>query len=302
MKTAAEAGGDYWSKVSKKPKNETRPSWGHSPIILSHLCRRLGRPEAKSPLLCLIDLLRDRGFHTYDKAVSVGAGTGEKEISLVASGLVKHFTLYEVSSVRADAARDRAAKLGVADQIHVSQLEDAFTDFSVNDYDLVFWSHSLHHMPDSYIAVDWSRKVLKPGGVFLMNEFVGAPRFQWSDEALQYASSVRQSLPPKLLKDPIDDLKMLPRSVNRQPREKLIARDPTEAIDSDRIIPATLQYFPNAEIYPLGGIIYHLALNEIIGNFMSAENEPLLNSLLLYDELLSKNGMNNFAAAIATKD
>ena len=73
-------------------------------------------------------------------------------------------------------------------------------DFRVplgRNYDLVYWDNSLHHMFNADAAVAWSRGVLRPGGWFLMTDFVGANRFRWSDETYALVDLIRGSLPDR---------------------------------------------------------------------------------------------------------
>ena len=134
-----------------------------------------------------------------------------------------------------------------------------------------------------------------------MYDFIGAARFQWSDDALHFASKIKSTLPEELLYDPVNNI-FTERKVKRPPRDKLIKRDPTEAADSDRIIEAIKINFNDYDIKYLGGIIFHLALNGIMCHFVeNPHTEKLLESFLVVDEILSDNGLNNFAAVLAVK-
>ena len=60
--------------------------------------------------------------------------------------------------------------------------------------------------------------------------------------------------------------------------------------------------FSSLEIVPLGGIIYHLGLNELFTNILDdPEHRDLLAALLQLDAAIAKRGLNNFAAAFAKK-
>ena len=115
------------------------------------------------------------------------------------------------------------------------------------------------------------------------------------------ANEKKSMLPEELLYDPVNNV-TTNRNVTRPLRDKLIQRDPTEAADSDRIIEAIKINFSDYDIKYLGGIIFQLALNGIVCHFIeNPHTEKLLESFLVVDELLSDNGLNNFAAVLATK-
>ncbi len=154
-------------------------------------------------------------------------------------------------------------------------------------------------MLDVREALQYSRDVLKPGGYLVMDDFVGPSRFQWTDRNLEIATQVRQSLPARFLKGWRSE-EVIPAEVRRPSAEKLIADDPTEAADSDRIIPELQRIFPEVELKLTGGAVYHLALNDVLANFTD-DDLPLMKLLLLVDDMASDLGENHYAAAIAQK-
>jgi len=81
----------------------------------------------------------------------------------------------------------------------------------------------------------------------------------------------------------------------------MIAMDPTEAADSERILPAISDVFPAAEIIPTGGLVYGWALGEVILNFDEQDmvHLALLNSLLQLDLAWTQAGYSPYAVAFA---
>lgn len=49
-----------------------------------------------------------------------------------------------------------------------------------------------------------------------------------------------------------------------------------------------------------GGVIYHLALNDVLANLDPERDAPLLESLLLLDLALAELGENQYAACLAS--
>lgn len=78
------------------------------------------------------------------------------------------------------------------------------------------------------------------------------------------------------------------------------ATDPSEAADSDNILPALRQIFPGAQIRMTGGVVYNLALKDIIANFDDVENAARLEELLVYDAELASQQQTQYACAFAT--
>lgn len=300
-KTLLKRAGDYWSNITDDGSFSKKISWGNSPIVRRHLCKKICGRSIDSPVEALFERACSLyGKSEFDLGISVGCGDAQRELSLLRNNTVQHFVLFEVSESRVDSIYQVAKSHSLLDRITIHN--ESYDDIKIeNEADLVFWCHSLHHMFDVHNAVLWSKLALKKGGLLAVYDFIGAARFQWSDEALHYASMVKSILPEQLLYDPINKIDT-GRVVRRPPRDKLIKRDPTEAVDSDRIIEAITVNFNDCEIRYLGGIIYHLALNGIMCHFIDNNaTEKLLESFLFIDELLSEKGHNNFATILATK-
>jgi SAM-dependent methyltransferase len=238
----------------------------------------------------------------FERGCSIGCGFGQKEIDLVRAGIVGQFDLFEISDQRMAAARKLAEAGGVSDRVNCFEIDVFSSDWPVF-YDLAYWSNSLHHMLNTKDAVQWSYDHLVDGGWFAMDDYVGPSRFQWSERNLAMANSVRESLPKKYLIDYRDSSKMLPIKIMRPLLESMLSTDPTEAADSDNIIPSIKRFFPHCKITLTGGCIYHLPLNDVLVNFQddSPEDQALLKSLLLVDEAMCYSGETHYAVAFAVK-
>lgn len=295
--------GGYWSnKVLSSPR---RLRWWQSAAIIKHVNRIIcGRPvDGFSSGLHELVCERARSRLPFQKAISVGGGSGLKEMALLEKGIVGHFDVYEYSEARIDKGRELATKKSLSDRIHFFEGNafDILKDREI--YDMVHWNNSLHHMLDVDAAVNWSRHVLKTGGLFYMDDFVGASRFQWTDEELEFATNVRKIfLGTKYLINPKNPSSNYPVKIQRPSIRSMLDSDPSEAADSENISSAILKYFPNVEYKATGGVIFHLALNDIIENFDESEDALLLESLLMIDKLVASLGHTHYAVALAFKN
>lgn len=289
LSSSAVAAGEYWSK--RKPYSASSVWWG-SPSILRHINRIVCGEPIDGAFAGSARLLRQAAGKTLKHGVSVGCGEGGKEMRLLASGIVERFTLFEVAEDRISRGRERAQQMGLSDRVNFVFGDALSADHT--RYDLVHWNNALHHMMDTTAAVEWSRSVLEADGWFFMDDFVGATRWQWSDRSLEVANRVRSFLPSRFLENDA------PRQLKRPDAARLAAADPSEAADSDNIVPAIRRVFPDARIIHTGGCIYHLALSKLLSKF-SAEDEVLLESLLLLDEEMARAGETHYAVTVAQK-
>lgn len=293
----------HWTKKTKEPPHRglTRRWWQH-PVIVRHVTKTIcGAPLDRLAAGDVSLLERWLPGRVFDKGVSIGCGTGKKEVTLLRSGLVSRFDLYEISEARIEQGREIADRHRVGDRITWHNCVVDFESGALDaEHDLVYWNNALHHMFEVDQAVRWSKRALRPGGYLYVNDFVGPTRMQWPDEALAIASRARELLPRRLLKRPTGK-GYLPTSLKRPDPYKLAAEDPTECADSADILPAIRRHFNAAWIKPTGGTIYHSALNDVIHNFTD-EDAPLLEWLLLLDDACTLAGHTHYAVALAPRE
>jgi SAM-dependent methyltransferase len=227
-----------------------------------------------------------------------------KEIQILADGSVAHFDCYELSKKRIEKGREDAAKRGLADKIDF-YAEDAFATDLSGKYDLVFWSHALHHMMDVRYALEWSKDCLVDGGLIVIDDYVGPTRMQYSEEVLDIQSSIRAALAsnPYFLVNPCKPGVSFPIRCSNVDPVALAVKDPSECADSGRILSSIKEVFPHAEIRLTGGHVYNGALDGLFGNFDIDDptHEAFLRVLMILDEQFAKQGLTQFAVAWAKK-
>ncbi len=294
-----ERAANYWNNIPPQP---AKSRWWQWPRIITFLNDRITPGAGTTWNAALLKEVRERRQGgKMKKAISVACGNGAKEMALIKAGLVEQFDLFEVSEKRVGIGQALYSKAGLSDRVTwrigdgVSAMEQG------QSYDLVFWDNALHHMPDTHRAITASRDCLRPGGLFVMNDFIGPDRFQWTDRQLHYATSVRSRLSKRLLRHPSIPEKSIRPFAKRPTIEAMIADDPSEAADSSRILERVKMLLPNPSVWMLGGCIYFIALNDVLANIDLEHDADLLESLLILDEALSELGENLYAACISVR-
>lgn len=294
---AAELAAKHWA-ISRSSDGSR---WWMHPAIHSHINRLVCGEALAGPHAGFHRLIaREAPAGGFDRALSIGCGSGGKEAKLLQAGVVKHFDLFELGDFRRSQIQNKAAEHGVGDRVTV-RIGDAFQDTPQSKYDLVYWNSSLHHMSDAAKAVAWSHAALRLGGTFAMDDFVGPSRFQWSDSDLELCFRIRNSLPERFMRHPRNASVSLSRHVDRPSIDHMMHTDPTEAADSAKILNAVQSWFTDATIVPTGGVIYHLALNDVLANFETSDDAVLLELLLAFDEHLGSS-RTHYAVAIGRKN
>lgn len=288
--------GEFWNKQKEQGVNRIR--WWQSPHIIEHYNFRVCGKYLPGWNAGPIELLKQKSNNrVFKKAISVGCGTGEKEMDLIEKGIVENFICYELSQDRITVGQELAEKKGIGEKIKF-QLGDFFAsnDNCHETYDLVFWDNSLHHMLDTRAAIKTSKDILKEEGYFFCNDFVGKNRFQWSDVELALINGIRLNLPEEIYEV---EGKKIDRFVVRPDLRDMLKNDPSEAADSERIIPAVYDIFDSPFIVKTGGEIYHSCLCDILQNI--PERSEMLEYLLGIDDEITEHGYTQYAFILAQK-
>ena len=291
--------GEFWSAHAGKDHSGGRLHWTSSKAIVSHVATRIcGAPCERIPE-AIAGRMRSTGCSLpFRRGISVGCGNGLKEMALLEQGIVSHFDLYEVAEENVRLCQKHAAEKGLENRVRALHGNALAAITEQAQYDFIYWDNALHHMFDTDQAVAWSKHILRPGGLFFMYDFVGPNHFQWSDDDMKISSMLLESIEDKYFFIPDSDY-MWVKKTARSTVEEMLASDPSEAADSEAILPAFQKHFPHGTIIPLGGLVYILCLDGIIINI--PDNSPLLARLLTMDATLAAQGRNYYVAAYAIR-
>jgi SAM-dependent methyltransferase len=237
------------------------------------------------------------GNRRFGTAISLGCGNGKKEISLIENGIVDKVVAYDIDPDSCNRARVEAKAKGVEAKLKVVCADAlAVMSDSSSRYDLVHWDSSLHHMVDVKAAAAWSWSVLRSGGCFYMNEYVGANRFQWNNLELDAANAIRSTFPENWFKK---DNEWYGQRLLSPPPLYLIAAD--EAPSSSAIGAAVAEFIPGVEYKPMGGIGYYVSMSGLWSSLSLPSDFQYLNRMMAADKIFSDVGMFSYACALAIK-
>ncbi len=280
-----------------------RTGWWSNPLIQAEIGRRISGRPAANRTEGFVNLIRQRfgSALPFERGISIGCGDGSKELMLIRAGIVNRVDLFELSEASVKRGQALYGASGFGDRVVFRREIDFDDSASDGSYDVVFWHDSLHHMPNVQKAIEWSRRVLRNGGGFCMDEYVGPTRFQWTDRQMELATKILRSIPccfRVLPGEPFGEI----RSAARRPTiAEMIDMDPSEAVDSGSIRHSLNDFFPDATIREFGGIGFFLALHDFLPNLDGARDSGILRLAMLADELCIDMGESLYAAAVAAK-
>ncbi len=204
--------------------------------------------------------------------ISIGCGLGLAEIRLARSAAFHTFDAWDISPEQIAMAGKTAADAGLDDVVKFRAAPALRISASPNSYDAAFGIASLHHFwPVSEIARSLN-EWLKPGGLLFIFEYVGPARLQWTTAQTDIVNRLLETMPDHLKTRANGRVK---RRVQPPGLLKMWMADPSEAIDSERIMESLQSRFETVEVRKLGGAILHPLFHQIAHNFASGSDEAV---------------------------
>ena len=260
-----------WGDRAKERQNSTRPivAWTDSIIVSRRYIHPQisGRPDSN-----WLEWAAQRYFSApAECALSVGSGDGGFERHGLAVGLANRFEAFDASPGAVELATQLGKTHGVDDRVTYVVADLNHHRFEPLRYDAAFASMAVHHIQDLEHFFVQVRRALKPGALFIMNEFVGPNQFQWTAPQMELADALLQRIPERYRRSLISGYTKS--RVTRQTLAAMNQVDPTEAVRSADIIPLMRAHFELVEQVDYGGTLLNLILEEIAGNFSDTDED-----------------------------
>ncbi len=220
----------YWENLAHHIDEQI---WMAHPLVR----RAINERVSGDPNVWPITALRRHLGRSIGPCLSIGCGTGGLERSLIDENISRDVTGIDISETPLEEARR------LADGRPITYIvADAWSFLRVHpkSFDAILFHGSLHHFDRLDELLDLVARALRPDGFLWYDEYVGPSRFEWSWRKLLPMNLAYYRLPsrmrrPHLVRAPI----------NRE--------DPTEAIASSEIVPATERRFKIVDRRDYGG-------------------------------------------------
>lgn len=233
------------------------------------------------------------------KLLSLGAGSCSHEIELAKNTTIfEEIVCLDIADNLLEQASKKAQKKNLTNLKFITQSIYDFK-FNENDFDIVLFHSSLHHFKDvEQLLQTKITKTLKPSGLLIINEFVGANRLQFPKNQIKAVNNALQVIPKKYkirFKN-----KWIKNKFSGPGYIRMVMADPSECVDSKNIIPAIHKHFKILDEKPLGGNILMNALRDIAHHFIETnpEKEEILNKLFMLEDEYLKNNSSDFVFGI----
>jgi len=250
-----------WRHVESPPTNwwsipEVQRRWN---LLIS------GNEEIDLPAYIAATYLSGR---TNITALSLACGTGTRELRWAEEGCFSRIDAIDMSPSRIEHARNTAVDRRL-ERIVNFQVGDVWQIQGQGQYDVVLAEQSLHHLAPIPRILSIIDRCLRPGGLLIVNEYIGPDRFQWTKEQIQRTTALLSLLPEEYRR--LWNSRRVKRRIHRPSKLYMLSSDPTEATHSSDI-PACLDaMFTRLEWKPIGGTVLQLLFTGIAHNFLQAD-------------------------------
>lgn len=237
------------------------------------------------------------------RGLSLGCGIGQRELRWAKLGKFVHIDAFDISKEHIQIAIAAAKEKGYDNIVDYRVADVNKIEIVTDPYDVILAEQSLHHFSPLDEILQRVNQILASDGYFVINEFVGPSRFQWTDRQLAVASGLLAILPTKYRT--LWNSKTIKTFIYKPGLLRMVLADPSEAVESSHILPLLQRMFDVIELKGFGGNILHLLFDGIAHHFSSPDPEVQhwLNLCFeIEDQFLASEGLqSDFIVAVCRK-
>jgi len=276
--------------------------WLHLAEVRALINRRVSGDPSVDSLQWLADHIAAAGALPLQRVLVIGCGNGWVERGLHERGFAREFVGFDMSPKVLELARANAAQIPSITHVQadMDRLPVGTAPFLPESFDAVLGLWSVHHCSQIDALYTAVARLLKPGGWFFLDEYVGPDRFQYTDTHLAQVRALIELLPDRLLTTRSGQVR---RGIRAPTVDEVVAVDPSEAVCSASILPLLERHFDVVARRPYGGSLLHLVLAEVAQNFQQEDARPWLQAILDTEDDLDRLGTleQHFSCAIARR-
>jgi 2-polyprenyl-3-methyl-5-hydroxy-6-metoxy-1,4-benzoquinol methylase len=209
---------EHWSSQCVwQPDKETQ--WLQLPAVQCRIAAKI----SGDPTVDWMDYVIDKyyaGEIPVSRCLSVGCGEGDLERRLAARGFFLACDAYDIAQGSIARARDLAVGQGF-NTINYDVRDINDLALQPAHYDAIFSFSALHHFVALEHVLSQIHTALKPGGLFIINEYIGPSRFQFPRQQVDAMNATLRllPLPYRRIRDAADDMTSAPLSASSGARE-----------------------------------------------------------------------------------
>ncbi|WMI65923.1 class I SAM-dependent methyltransferase [Aestuariibaculum sp. YM273] len=236
------------------------------------------------------------------KMLSLGSGNCNSELKFAKHNQFSEILCTDISEIPLNLAKKIAHKKGLSNIKFQVQNANTF-NFPKSYYDIIYFRASLHHFENLEYFISKSLKdSLKKNGYLIIDEYVGPNRLQFPKHQIKTINDALKSIPKKYRKR--FNLKLYKNKVYGSGLLRMILADPSECIESEKILPTIRTHYKTVYEANYGGNILLSTLKDISHHFINLNDETskILLNLFEKEDLYLENNQSDFVFGIYKKE
>ncbi|MFH4967900.1 class I SAM-dependent methyltransferase [Gaetbulibacter sp. M240] len=235
------------------------------------------------------------------KMLSLGSGNCATELKYAEYDNFQDILCCDISDISLEKAKARAQEKNL-NNINFKVQDVNKYSFAPNTYDIIFFRASLHHFKNIEQLIGESiKKALKENGILIIDEYIGPNRLQFPNHQIKAINKSLKIVPKKFRKR--YKVNLYKNKVYGSGIIRMIIADPSECIESQKILPTINKYFKTIYQATYGGNILAITLKDISHHFIDLDEEKkkILNTLFEFEDDYLKNNPSDFIYGIYQK-
>lgn len=259
-------------------------SWDTHPRVLASINRRISGDPNEEWLSFVKRRFCDRKL---ERGLSLGCGWGMLERTVLQLEICECCDAYDIAPEAIATAQSEAQKAGLDQRVRYFCSDLNKIRFEPNSFDICFAAAILHHVENLEHLLEQVKTALRDGGLFVIMEYVGPSRYNWSDKVERLMNQILSAL-PQSYRMSLTNENTVRGEIRRPALADVIKVDPTEVIRSGEIRDLIARNFEIIHQADFGGTLLQFTLAEIAGNFEAGDpkDDALVDLMILFEETL----------------
>jgi SAM-dependent methyltransferase len=271
----------YWERQFEKNRADAS-LWTNNEIVARHIYRLISDGGQEHWLPWFFNHYLDADT-LFEKSLSVCCGDGAHELAIANTGRVRFIQGFDISEGAVAQANATFEKTGRPPESYVFEVADADNLQLDGRFDLILSTGALHHVTNLEGLLSKLGSMLDPNGYFVVLEYVGPNRFQWSDAQIGVINGILRQLDPRYLKE---NARV---ELGRPSIADMMHIDPSEAVRSEDVLRLLPDFFTIEYLRNFNGTIMH-QLYPLLDARLTNKNTPdfdsIVRMILLTEDIL----------------
>ena len=271
------------NSIEQYQKCDFKTYWELLPIVFQYQNRCMTGDEGTYGLSYAMNYVKEHIGDKNLRGLAIGCNESGPEMTVFETGVYSKIEVMDIAQGLLKKQSRIASEKGLNAIEYIKQDLNC-VELEKNTYDFIWAVGTVHHIENLELFFAQVQNALKDNGIFMMREYIGPNRINYTEEQLSIVNEILSILPEKYKKTPEGFIKNM-----QEPTDVagLIKIDPSESVRSEDIMQILNDELEIVKLAYTGGTILQPLLSNIASNFeKDQEADLILNLLILLEKTL----------------